>query len=194
MAHQIHRVAAWLAASMISLNLMVGCTPTTNPTPTTPPPTTPTKTATPTPTPSPTPTESANKQAARNAAVSYLDFRDRAISDPNVPIQDYMYVAIEQAAAGLTREILDTFREKHILMTGHVEYRDMVVPEPTEVNGAPQAVVTFCSDSSQAQFIDADGKPVFEDRYMTYTNQLTVAQQPNGKWLATYHTNQEVPC
>ena len=180
---------------MISLNLMVGCTPTANPTPTTPPPTkTATPTPTPTPTPSPTPTESANKQAARAGAVNYLDFKDRAFSDPNVPIQDYIYVAVGQAATGLTREILDTFRGKGVRMTGHMEYRDMVIPEPAEVNGELQSVVTFCSDSRYGDFVDADGEPAFVNRPFTFTNQLTITQQPNGKWLATYHTNQEATC
>lgn len=79
-------------------------------------------------------------------------------------------------------------------MTGHIEYRDMAVPEPAEVNGALQAVVTYCSDSTYADFVDANGKPVHEDRQMTYTNQLTITQQPNGKWLATYHSNQKAAC
>lgn len=173
-------------ALLAAVALLGACTPdpvdTPSPTVSSPAPTSTSASPTPSPTPSPSPssTLTPEQEAAQAAAVEYFRALNEVRSNPDADFQQVADITTGTHTSA-EAQLIGEWRSKGVVQVGDRSYTYKGVGPVVEAGGVKSVEVRVCSDSTNSDMVDADGKSVLDPNRSRFVDfRLDVVQIGNS--------------
>ncbi|GAB3814257.1 hypothetical protein GCM10028820_09920 [Tessaracoccus terricola] len=114
-------------------------------------------TASPDPTPTPSETLDADQQGARDVVNEFFRLYDELRRNPEMPVQPLADITLNDVQADYLREV-QAFRDANALLVGEIAREIIYVDQVETREGEKLVRVEACTDSTDADVIDADSR------------------------------------